>query len=345
MFRAYGLYSHIRKNRLKSLFLLASFVLLIHAVLLSLVLVFEALAWGGTVEEIWSAAFEQIRLAWPIGLAACAIWFVIAFAFHQRMIDFATQAQVVERMAEPRLYNALENLCISRGIAMPKLKIIETPATNAFASGLRKGNYSIAVTRGLLDGLPDRELDAVLAHELTHIRNKDTQMMVIAVIFAGIIAFIGDLTFRRLDFPFGYSPRQHARSDRERGGGGAVIILLIALAVIAVSWGFSVLIRFALSRSREFLADAGAAELTRDPDAMIAALRRIEATAAIETMPSRMHAFFIESPAVRIERGWFATHPSVEERVAALVAFAGGIDTDAVATARPGPWSRRAVDR
>ena len=105
----------------------------------------------------------------------------------------------------------------------------------------------------------------MLAHELTHIRNRDTQMMVIAVIFAGIIAFIGDISFRGLDFPFGYSPRQHSRQDRERGSGGAIVIVLIALAVIAVSWGFSVLIRLALSRSREFLADAGAAELTRIP--------------------------------------------------------------------------------
>ena len=208
MFKAYGLYSHIRKNRLKSLFLLAAFVLLIHAVLLSLVLIIEAFTHGGTVEEIWAAALERMRLAWPVGLVGCLIWFVIAFAFHQRMIDFATRAKGVERNAEPRLYNALENLCISRGIAMPKLKIIETGATNAFASGLRRSNYSVAVTRGLLDNLTDRELDAVLAHELTHIRNKDTQMMVIAVIFAGIIAFVGDLSFRRLDFPFGYSPRK-----------------------------------------------------------------------------------------------------------------------------------------
>ncbi len=214
MFRAYGLYSHIRKNRLKSAFLLAAFVLLIHAVLFSLVLIYEALAFGGTVDEIWAGAACASAFAWPLGMAACLAWFVIAFAFHQRMIDFATRARGIERGAEPRLYNALENLCISRGIAMPKLKIIETEATNAFASGLRSGNYSIAVTRGLLDGLPDRELDAVLAHELTHIRNRDTQMMVIAVIFAGIIAFIGDVTFRSLDFPFGYSPRQHRDSDR-----------------------------------------------------------------------------------------------------------------------------------
>jgi heat shock protein HtpX len=346
MTRAYGLYSHIQKNRIKSVFLLASFVLLIHAVLFSLVLMFEALTYGGTAQEILEAAVDDIRYAWPAGVIAAGLWFVIAYAFHQRMIDYATHAVGVERRAEPRLYNTLENLCISRGITMPKLKIVETSGLNAFASGIRDGNYSIAVTRGLLDNLSDRELQAVLGHELTHIRNKDTQLMVIAVIFAGIIAFIGDIMFRHLDFPFGYSPHpgrsSRRRERREEGGGGAaVLIILIALAVIAISWGVSVLIRFAISRSREYMADAGSVELTKDPDAMIAALRRIESGAAIPEIPSRMRAFFIESPAARPERGWLATHPSVDERIRALLAFAGGLDIgqQPLAVQAKGPWS------
>lgn len=288
MFKAYGLYTYIQKNRVKSVLLLASFVLLIHAVLFSLVLIFEAVSYGGTSPEIFEAAVDDIRYAWPAGIIVAGIWFVIAFLFHQKMIDFATRAQGIERRQEPELYNTLENLCISRGIPMPKLKIIETEALNAFASGIRRGNYSVAVTRGLIEALSERELECVLAHELTHIRNKDTQMMVIAVIFAGIIAFIADIMFRRLDFPFGYSPqpaRSQGRTERRGDGRGAVIIILIAIAVIAISWGVSVLIRFAISRSREFLADAGAVELTKEPDAMISALRRIEARAAIPDMP------------------------------------------------------------
>jgi len=344
MYKAFGLYTYIQKNRMKSVFLLASFVLLIHAVLFSLVLIFEAASYGGTAEEIFEAAVDDIRYAWPIGIIVAGLWFVIAFLFHQKMIDFATRAQGIERRQEPELYNTLENLCISRGIPMPKLKIIESEGLNAFASGIRQGNYSVAVTRGLVKALSERELECVLAHELTHIRNKDTQMMVIAVIFAGIIAFIADIMFRRLDFPFGYSPqpgRSQGRTERRGDGGGAVVIILIAIAVIAISWGVSVLIRFAISRSREFLADAGAVELTKEPDAMISALRRIEARAAIPDMPSRMHAFFIESPALNPGRGWFATHPSVDERVAALVEFAGGADLAdrPLATEPKGPWS------
>jgi heat shock protein HtpX len=345
MFKAFGLYTHIQKNRLKSIFLLASFVLLIHAVLFSLVLIYEAATFGETGEEIFEAAVDDLRSAWPVGLIAAGAWFVIAFLFHQWMIDRATRAQGVERLEEPRLYNLMENLCISRGIPMPKLKIIETEALNAFASGIRRRNYSVAVTRGLMQALSERELECVLAHELTHIRNRDTQMMVVAVIFAGIIAFIGDIVFRRLDFPFGYSPQpgrsQSSSRRRGEGGAGVVLIILIALAVIAISWGVSVLIRFAISRSREFLADAGAVELTKDPDAMISALRRIERQAAIPDMPSRMHAFFIESPALNPPRGWFATHPSVNERVAALKTFAGGIDfaNQPLAMQPKGPWS------
>jgi heat shock protein HtpX len=325
MARVYGLYSHIQKNRIKSVFLLASFVLLIHAVLFSLVLLFEAGTYGGTAQEILEAAIDDVRYAWPAGLIAAGLWFLVAYAFHQRMIDYATHAAGVERRAEPRLYNTLENLCISRGIAMPKLKIIETGGLNAFASGIRDSNYSIAVTRGLLDQLSDRELAAVLGHELTHIRNKDTQLMVVAVIFAGIIAFVADIMFRRLDFPFGYSPQPRRSSDRGR----------------AVSWGVSVLIRFAISRSREFLADAGSVELTKDPDAMISALRRIEKGAAIPDVPSRMHAFFIESPAAEPERGWLSTHPSVDARIHALIEFAGGLDiVNEPLVAQPkGPWS------
>jgi heat shock protein HtpX len=207
---------------------------------------------------------------------------------------------------------------------MPALKIIEDDALNAYASGVREGRYSVTVTRGLLAALSDAEIEAVLAHELTHIRNRDVQLMVIAVIFAGVFAFAADLVFRNWSFPFGFSPRRPSRDDRDRGGGG--LAALIALAIIALSWGLSVLIRFAISRSREYLADAGSVELTKNPDAMISALRKIEARAAIPDMPSRMWGFFIESPALRPERGWLKTHPSVDDRVAALVRYAGGRD-------------------
>jgi heat shock protein HtpX len=334
MFRAYGLYSHIRANRLRSAFLLAGFVLLLHALLFSFALLYEAFSEDAPFHVIVMRAWADLLRGWPVAMAAAALWFLIAYLFHQWMIDFATGAGGVSREEAPRLYNLLENLCISRGIPIPSLKIIDDGALNAYASGIREGHYSVTVTRGLLKELNDAELEAVLAHELTHIRNRDVQLMVIAVIFAGVFAFAADLIFRNWNFPFGFSPRRS--SDKEdRNGGGAALAILVALLIIALSWGVSILIRFAISRSREYLADAGSVELTKNPDAMISALRKIEAHATIPNMPSRMYGFFIESPAIHPETGWLATHPSVDDRIAALVKFAGGMDLPVGVEPRP----------
>jgi heat shock protein HtpX len=345
MFRAYGLYSHIQANRLRSAILLAGFVALLHALLFSLLLIWSAL-YGGTFDEIVAGAWWQFRQSWPVAMIAAAVWFVVAYFTHQLLVRMATGARGVTRAEAPRLYNALENLCISRGLTMPALQIVETPALNAYASGLREGHYVIAVTRGLVDTLAPDELEAVLAHELTHIRNRDAQLMVIAIIFAGVFAFFGDLVIRMWDFPYGWSPtprRQRAPAgdgtdgwttggddseDRRGGGrsrdggGGAILAIAIAIAVILITWGVSTLIRFALSRSREFLADAGSAELTKNPDALVRALRKIEGHARFD-VPSRMEAFFIENPLAGRLSGLLATHPPIAARIAALQRYAG----------------------
>ena len=331
MFQAYGLVTHIRANRLRTVFLLLSFVALLHALLYSFCLFYEA-GYRGTVAQIMLRAWYDLLHRWPLAVGAAMLWFAIAYVFQSRMIDFATGATPVSRAAAPKLYNALENLCISRGIKMPALKIIETDALNAFASGMSDEDYSVTVTRGLLDRLNAAEIEAVLGHELTHIRNKDVQLMVVAVIFAGIFAFVADLIFRSWNFPFGYSPSRGSSRDRDKGGGGVtVVIVVIALAIIVLSWGLSVLIRFAISRQREFLADAGSVELTHNPDAMISALRKIEAHAIIPGMPSRVSAFFIETPLPDDKTGWLSTHPSMGDRIAALTRYAGGVDPGALA--------------
>ncbi len=327
MFKAYGLYSHIRANRLRSAFLLAGFVALLLALMFSFSLLFEAFASGEEpFDVILARAAADFRVNWPAGVAAAGVWFVIAWLFHQRMIDYATGARDVSRAESPRLYNLLENLCISRGVPIPALQILKSDALNAYASGLKEGEYKVAVTRGLLVELTDPEIEAVIAHELTHIRNRDVQLMVVATIFAGVFGFAADLIVRRWDFPFGFSPHRPPEREDNRRESGAGLAIIVALAIIVLSWGASVLIRLALSRSREYLADAGSVELTKNPDAMISALRKIEAHSAMPAMPSRMRAFFIESPARVRESGWFATHPSVDERVRALVDFAGGHD-------------------
>jgi heat shock protein HtpX len=263
------------------------------------------------------------------------LWILIAYKFHQSIIDAVTGGTEVTRQEQPRLYNLLENLCISRGIATPKLKIVDTPALNAFASGLNDKQYSVTVTSGLLAALDDAELEAVLGHELTHIRNGDVRLLVIALVIAGVISFFAELVFR-LFFQSGAIWRGGRRSgDGDRkGAGGAAIAIVIALVLVAVAWALSIVIRFALSRRREFLADAGSVELTKNPDAMISALRKIEARGDLEGANSAVMEMCIDNPRHDFA-DLFDTHPPIDARVDALVRFAGGHDPGPLALPAP----------
>ena len=205
---------------------------------------------------------------------------------------------------------------------------METDVLNAYASGLSEKQYKVAVTRGLLDTLDDRELEAVLGHELTHIRNGDVKLMVVAVVIAGVITFVGEMVFRGM-FRGGARYRSSGSSSNKKGGGGGAII--IALVIIAVAWFLSLVIRFALSRSREYLADAGSVELTKNPDAMISALRKIEGRAEMPSVPSGIMEMCIENQKNSVA-DLFSTHPSVERRVEKLIAVAGGHDVARAAT-------------
>jgi heat shock protein HtpX len=247
------------------------------------------------------------------------------------MIDAVTGGREIQRSDDPRLYTILENLCISRGIPTPTLKLIESDALNAFATGMNAKQYSITVTTGLLDRLDDAEIESVLGHELTHIRNGDVRMMVVAVIIVGIISFFAELVFR-LWFYNGFNFRG-SRSD-ERRGGGAGVAILVAIALLVVAYLLSFLIRLALSRSREFLADAGSVELTKNPDAMISALRKIEGRGELPGATSAVMEMCIDNP----REGFgelFDSHPSVESRITALVKFAGGHDPGPLALPPP----------
>jgi heat shock protein HtpX len=232
---------------------------------------------------------------------------------------------------------------------MPKLKVMDSEALNAFATGMNQRQYSITVTSGLLNLLNDAEIESVLGHELTHIRNGDVRMMVIAVIIAGAISFFAELFFR-MWFYGGFRGFRGSRSSDDRRGGGAALAILIAIALIVVAYVLSFIIRLALSRSRELLADAGSVELTKNPDAMISALRKIEGRGELPGATSAVMEMCIDNP----RQGFgelFDTHPSVEGRVAALVKFAGGHDpgpialpslenkADASEQNESGPWS------
>lgn len=327
---AYGLYTHIASNKTRSILLLVGLFLLIYVMVYAGAIVAEVfLRPDRAVDYYLRAAWADLYKAIPIATIAAAVWIVIAYFFNQAIIDAVTGGHEVTRKEQPRLYNLLENLCISRGIPMPRLKIMDTDALNAFASGLNQRQYSVTVTSGLLKNLDDEEIEAVLGHELTHIRNGDVQLMVIAVIIAGVVGFFAELVFRVIfnsRWNLGSSGRSSSSSDGDRkGGGGAIFAILIAVALIALAWFLSLVVRFALSRSREFLADAGAVELTKNPDAMISALRKIENRGELENATSAVMEMCVDNP----REGFadlFATHPSVDARVRALVKFAGGHD-------------------
>jgi heat shock protein HtpX len=331
MAEAYGLYTHIQSNRRRSILLLIGLFFLVYLMVFAGALAAAAMMYDASLEWLLRRAWSDAVTAAPFATVGAALWILIAYKFHQSLIDMVTGGRDVTRQEEPRLYNLLENLCISRGIPMPKLKIVESPALNAFASGMTEKQYAVSVTTGLLEALDDAEIEAVLGHELTHIRNGDVRMLVIAVIIAGVISFFAEFFFRMLFYSRG-SSRSSGDGDRGKGGGIAIVI---AIALIALAWFLSVVIRFALSRRREFLADAGSVELTKNPDAMISALRKIEGRGELPNATSAVMELCVDNP----REGFadlFATHPSVQSRIDKLVQFAGGRD--------PGPLERGGED-
>src|ERR1700687_2762160 len=329
---AYGLYTHIQSNKRRSVALLIGLFFLVYLMVFAGALVAEVLILGDApLDSLVHAAAYDFAKALPFATAGTIVWILIAYKFHQSMIDAITGAREVDRTEEPRLYNLLENLCISRGVPTPKLRVADDDALNAFSTGLNEKQYSITVTRGLINALNDQELEAVLGHELTHIRNGDVRMMVIAVVIAGVISFFGEMVFRVFfQGSWGRSRGGGSGSSDKKGGAGVAIV--IALVLIAVAWLLSIVIRFALSRQREFLADAGSVELTKNPDAMISALRKIENRGELHAANSAVMEMCIDNP----REGFadiFATHPPVDQRVEALVKFAGGHDPGPLASA------------
>src|SRR6201995_5915930 len=226
---AYGLYTHIASNKTKSMLLLAGLFLLVYVIVYAGALGIEVVNINDAPFDYYlRAALADVTRTLPFSTGAAILWIVIAYFFHQSIIDAVTGGRDVTRQEQPRLYNSLENLCISRGIPMPKLKIMDSDALNAFATGLNRRQYAVTVTTGLLNTLDDQEMEAVLGHELTHIRNGDLQMMVIAVIIAGVVGFFAELLFRGFGnfggYGWGWGRRSSSSSssdgDRKSSGGG-----------------------------------------------------------------------------------------------------------------------------
>ena len=302
-----GLASQIRKNNRNSVLLLIAFPALLLAMCYAIIFF--------TSEQDATQTNQQFLLTMPFVLVAVGIWFLIAWAGHGAFIKLSTGAKSLERKENKRVYNLLENICISQGMKMPRLNIIQDDSLNAFASGISDHTYSISLSSGIISKLDDEELEGVLAHELTHIRNRDVRLLIISIIFVGIFSFVAEMAFRSLRFA-------GRKSSKDNKGSGAIVLIIIAITAIA--YLVSILLRFGISRNREYLADAGASEITKKPYALASALRKISADPMIEAVESRDVAqLFIDNPKPSVHRSasWdnlFATHPPIEKRIALL---------------------------
>ena len=302
-----GIQQQITRNNTKSVLFLLAFPLLI---LVGVYVVLYVLS-----DQDIEQTNTQFLSVVPIVLAGVAIWFVISYFFHTQMIQMATHSEPLERRDNKRVYNLTENLCMSVGMTMPKLYIIESDALNAFASGINEKTFAITLTRGIINTLSDEELEGVIAHELTHIRNRDVRLLIVTIVFVGIFATIADLALRML---LNGGGNMFSSRNRKNDKGGGTMLLLIILLVAGAIYFLSILFKLALSRSREYMADAGAVELTHNSMALASALRKISGHSTLKEVGNdEVKELFIDYKAEGFF-SLFATHPPIEKRIQVL---------------------------
>ena len=301
-----GMQSQIWSNNIKSIILLILFPL-----------VFFILAWiffyflSDPEYRTVEGTFYKFLGAIPWITIIVGLWFIIAYFSHTSMINRATGSRPLERKENKRVYNIVENLCIAAGMTMPKVNVIEDDSLNAFASGLNKRNFTVSLSRGIINKLDDDELGAVVAHELTHIRNRDVRLLIVSIVFVGIFAFISETMMRSMVY---------GRGGSKKDNKAQILILILGLIGLLLA----TLFRFALSRKREYLADAGGAELTKNPLALASALEKVSQDATIEAVKRKDVAqMFIENPQLKKKGAatLFATHPPIQKRIEILKQF------------------------
>ena len=307
-----GIQTQQSRNNFRSLLLLCLFPCLVMGLLFAFCYLLHLLAMnddGLTGAELLGYSTGMFIHLAPYVLGGVLIWFIIAYFANTSIINSATGSEPLSRMENKRVYNLVENLCMSQGMKMPKINIINDDSLNAFAS-----------SRGIIDKLDDQELEAVIAHELSHIRNKDVRLMIVSIVFVGIFAMLAQMAMRSVY----YSSMSRRRDEKNN----TAIIIVLVMVVAAIGYFFSMLMRFAISRKREYLADAGAAEMTKNPLALASALRKISADPDIEAVKREDVAqLFIQHPGQQAKSalnglsGLFATHPPIEKRIQVLEQF------------------------
>jgi len=271
-----------------------------------------------------SEASDAVPVWSKAGVAAAGLmaavsvgWSALSLAFGDKMVLAMANAKQIDKADAPQLYNVVEEMAIAAGVPMPKVMVLETDALNAFATGSKPGKGTIAVTRGLLNSLSRDELQGVVAHEMSHLANLDTRYMVVVGVTVGLIALVCDMLLRSLAWGRG---NRSSSSDKKGGGAAILIILLIVVAILApIAAKF---VQMAVSRQREYLADATSVRFTRNPNGLISALGKLAEKA--EPFPGVSRAtqhLFIVNPVQTFtakSSALLATHPDIADRIARL---------------------------
>lgn len=331
-----GLQTQINRNNRLSVMLLIAFP----CIILGMVWVFLAIInylgggyyneYGELVQELNAEEVNYYflqALPWVVG--GVGLWFAIAYFANTAMVRAATGARPLERRENPRVYNIVENLCMTCGMDMPQVNVVDDPQLNAFASGIDKKTYTVTVTTGLLSLLNDEELAGVIGHELTHIRNNDTRLLITSIVFVGIVSTIMSIVLRMMINTMMFGGHSSRRSDKENGSAVSVlVVMLVGVVCCAIAYIFTLLTRFAISRKREYMADAGGAELCGNPLALASALRKISGDPGLRNVEREdvaqlfiIHPQSLTSGVMGFFSNMFSTHPDTAKRIAILEQF------------------------
>jgi len=327
--------TQIRRNNTRTMLLLVMFPVII----LGMVWVFLALLnyfgngyydqYGNVVHQLDAQTVNYYFMnAMPWVVGGVGVWFLIAYFSNAAMVKAATGARTLTRRENPRVYNIVENLCMTCNMDMPKINVVDDPQLNAFASGIDKKSYTVTVTTGLLSLLDDDELAGVLGHELTHIRNHDTRLLITSIVFVGIVSTVMSMVIQTMYNMMWFGGGRRDRDDEKGNGLSVIVVLLIGAICCAVAYLFTLLTRFAISRKREYMADAGGAELCGNPLALASALRKISGDPGLQNVKrDDVAQLFIIHPQhfapgmMSFFSSLFSTHPDTKKRIEILEQF------------------------
>lgn len=300
-------YDHIRANNIKTWLLVALFPL----IFITLIFLFTWI-----VAPLDRAIETTISVAIPTFIA-CGIWMLISWAFGDSMMLGAAGAHEIkpDTPEHREIYRAVENIAMAAGLPTPRVYIIEDNSMNAFATGRTPRDASVALTHGLINRLDKLELDGVIAHEMSHIGNRDIRLDMLIITGIGVTVFAADIILRSALYG------NHSSDDNERGN-GAAILFMVWLAFAVFNFIITPLLRMAVSRNREYAADATGAQITRNPDALASALKKITTDSRVESMDrvKSMASVCIANPGApqAFISDLMSTHPPVEKRIKRL---------------------------